>query len=878
MRKGLRVTALTLVLALLFSVCPVTNILWPQAAATANGTIGRLAVPPTVDGVLSDGEWGGMDMPLVNYQTFTIPGQANKVNLEGEVYLGWDDTHFYLAIEARYRTHRNTYDGFDVWRGDALQMQIATAGGKRVAFAFAAGDDGVSRGYCSGKETYEVTATGGEFFVRRDEAAQTTYYEIALPLSRFSEDGALVEGDQLRFSYAMHMNNGYYYEWCGGVVREKNIDKAAQMTLGAEKVTSTVVTETLIMGNVDESDKVDSTDARMTLQYSVGKIRDEDLDLRVADVDNSGTLDSTDARLMLQYSVGKITTLPAGDTLTVTVGTETISTDTRTHSSNTFSPNDEKAGTPFMTLEDITRKEAEDGAAEFAYFAFLKRDNEGLPFSFACYDGGDTLTAMVPAGVDLSAMIPTFDFYGEDVYLNGQRVYSDVSVLDLTQDVVLTLVPRDGTSRTVTVHVEVLDTGLPSVALTTEDMQEIVSKQDYVTTTFYLGGGDMETSMLVASRAKGRGNSTWGHPKKSYTLKLDKKATLLGMSESKDWALVSNYEDKSLLRNIAAVYLAKGTGQAWVPDRRPVDLWYNGEYWGTYDLAEKVEIESDRVDIVEYAPGLATGESGFLLEFDGHVGEVSDEQRAAWVRPLGDGYDVFYDPATDELFMQVPYSHKWLTLKDPDYGDLENHTLQILYIYQQVKKGVEALQSKDYDRIAAYFDIPSFCQWYLVEEFMNNTDSAFHSSCYMTLDAGGKFTMGPVWDFDRSSENCHYWNPEEEIDALYNQGSAWFYMLFDVAECRAILKQEYKIFSKRLETLPAYVEEWADTIYASQQYNFERWDILTTVVNGPGKHEEWNNVAVSQRDSQTFESEIARLNAYFTRRAAQMKEFITSLR
>ena len=129
------------------------------------------------------------------------------------------------------------------------------------------------RGYCSGKETYEVTATGGEFFVRRDEETKTTYYEIALPLSRFSDKAALQEGERLRFSYAMHMNNGYYYEWCGGIVREKNIDQAAQMTLGGEKVTTKDITETLTMGNVDESDKVDSTDARMILQYAVGKIQ-----------------------------------------------------------------------------------------------------------------------------------------------------------------------------------------------------------------------------------------------------------------------------------------------------------------------------------------------------------------------------------------------------------------------------------------------------------------------------------------------------------------------------------------------------------------------------------------------------------------------------
>jgi len=161
---------------------------------------------------------------------------------------------------------------------------------------------------------------------------------------------------------------------------------------------------------------------------------------------------------------------------------------------------------------------------------------------------------------------------------------------------------------------------------------------------------------------------------------------------------------------------------------------------------------------------------------------------------------------------------------------------------------------------------------------MNNTDSAFHSSCYMTLDAGGKFTMGPIWDFDRSSENCHYWNGEEKIDFLYDSHSAWFYMLFAVEECRTILQQEYRtFFRERVETLPAYVESMADTIYASQQYNFERWPILTTVIGAPNGDEEWNAVALSQKDAQTFEAEVARLNAYFARTAAKLDAFITGL-
>ena len=103
-------------------------------------------------------------------------------------------------------------------------------------------------------------------------------------------------------------------------------------------------------------------------------------------------------------------------------------------------------------------------------------------------------------------------------------------------------------------------------------------------------------------------------------------------------------------------------------------------------------------------------------------------------------------------------------------------------------------------------------------------------------------------------------------------------MLFAVDECRAILQEEYReFFRDRVESLPAYIESMADRIYASQQYNFMKWDILTTVIGGPADGEEWNAVALSQKDAQTFEAEVARLNAYFYRTAEKMDRFIKTL-
>ena len=61
----------------------------------------------------------------------------------------------------------------------------------------------------------------------------------------------------------------------------------------------------VLLGDVDGNGKADSTDARLVLQYAVGKVKTLP-NMDAANVNGDGKVDSTDARLILQYAVGKI--------------------------------------------------------------------------------------------------------------------------------------------------------------------------------------------------------------------------------------------------------------------------------------------------------------------------------------------------------------------------------------------------------------------------------------------------------------------------------------------------------------------------------------------------------------------------------------------
>lgn len=65
-------------------------------------------------------------------------------------------------------------------------------------------------------------------------------------------------------------------------------------------------------GDTNGNGRVDSTDARLTLQFAVGKISVL-AEPQAADVDGDGHVDSTDARLILQYAVQKITDFPKSE-------------------------------------------------------------------------------------------------------------------------------------------------------------------------------------------------------------------------------------------------------------------------------------------------------------------------------------------------------------------------------------------------------------------------------------------------------------------------------------------------------------------------------------------------------------------------------------
>lgn len=547
---------------------------------------------------------------------------------------------------------------------------------------------------------------------------------------------------------------------------------------------------------------------------------------------------------------------------TGTVVTEALPELSKIYRENTLLAGTESAGTSFKSESDVSDYNAIHGLKQFL---LTTEFNPNLPFNISCYISNNTVSALIPAGVDLSSVIIQFKQNGKYIKANDKILISGQSVLDLSEPVTIIVASKSGTEFSVTVNIETLNTGIPSIALTTDEYQTINSKTDYILCTLFIGGGDnnvcpyaVNENKFTNGNVKGRGNTSWGFPKKSYTVKLDNKESLLDLPASKNWTLISNYQDKTLLRNDFASKLSDVVGLNANMQTRSVDFWLNGKYWGTYLLTEKIEIEENRIDITEFDDTLSPEKVGYLFEWDGHVQEIPEEQRNKWQTIE----NVLYDPAQDVYFINTT---GWLVIHKPSPADITPEHLKYLYEYFTVLE--LAIENEDYKTVNKYIDLESFVQWYLVEDIMKNMDAGFWSSCYMYLDSSGILHMGPVWDFDMSLGNCNYGNCDTPDDD-YISGTWYYSHLFRMPEFNNLAK---KILNEKYNDILSMKEYAADTakmLEKSLKHNFAVWDILGHSVGA-------NPIDVIK--AKTYNAQIDVLLVFFDRRLDFVSHYINSL-
>ncbi|MCL2671523.1 MAG: CotH kinase family protein [Clostridiales bacterium] len=277
---------------------------------------------------------------------------------------------------------------------------------------------------------------------------------------------------------------------------------------------------------------------------------------------------------------------------------------------------------------------------------------------------------------------------------------------------------------------------------------------------FVLADGLGNLQRGEVSKFRGRGNSTWGNPKKPFNMHFKDEISWSGLHGRK-FTLLSNWQDATSLRNRMMYDMADELALPYSPASRFVDFYVNGQYQGTYLLCNKIALgKNSLISLKDNASDTQTANFNFAIELCG-----SAEDSDVYVTTTRRNKGVLKDP-------------------EPD-AKTEAGAAQLAFIKQKYQQLEDALHSGSLDTLAEIADLDTFAKMYIVREFTKDVDGGYNS-CFFTYDASrDKFLATPVWDFDVSLGNLANYastggSDLEHPDGMYvkNCGANNFLALF----------------------------------------------------------------------------------------------------
>jgi hypothetical protein len=364
------------------------------------------------------------------------------------------------------------------------------------------------------------------------------------------------------------------------------------------------------------------------------------------------------------------------------------------------------------------------------------------------------------------------------------------------------------------------------------------------------------------------------YPKKSFGfetwdangVQIDK--SILGLPLESDWILYGPYGDKTLIKNVVAYQLSNNIGR-YASKTVYVELELDGVYQGLYVLMEKLKRDKNRIDIKKLEPTDIDSSSitgGYILKIDKTAGNGNTTQVAY---TDFNSFPSLYD--VNGMLTQTVKTHFLF-----DYpSDKLITNAQRKYITDYVQTFEKSLASpnfkSDTEGYKKYIDVPSFIDFFLLTELMQNHDG-YRLSTYLQKERGEKLKMGPIWDFDLTFGSNSF------CIAANNLGNYWVYRYTEYCSDDTWLVTfwwkrllEDKVFADQVKArwavlrttqfsdaaLATLIDEKATylTQTGAVKRNFTRWNIL-------------NSPIVPNSFVGTHEEEIKRMKKWMTDRTA----------
>lgn len=451
--------------------------------------------------------------------------------------------------------------------------------------------------------------------------------------------------------------------------------------------------------------------------------------------------------------------------------------------------------------------EAEDGSKQqytveialkdtgvLSAFRFLKKNNAFLTADVSSSIGEESIIPLVT--FSQSELIPTFTTNAVKVLVDEVEQKSGMTKNDFSSPVVYQFIMRNGETFQYTVKAEFLLSAIPELTITTTDpsIAEIPSKDYYLEGTLAVNGRGGYEDYTGKTEVKGRGNSTWGYPKKPYRLKLNKKAEICGLGKAKNYVLLANHLDPTLMLNSVAFKIGRLLELPFTNHAIPVDVVLNGIYKGSYLLTEQIEVKENRVDLDE--------NNSVMWELDSYWDDEPKFKSTAFNLPV-----MVKDP--DLTTEQFEYWKK----------DFNAFTTQF---------AKEPLEGNSY---VDMIDIESVAKFLITFNLVHNMEINHPKSVFLYKEGNGKYVMGPIWDFDwaydyeGTSNHFGRYNTPLFSSSMNGVGTAFFQRFLQDSRVKAIYKRTWQDFkNNKLDALLQYVDDYAVMLKPSVERNSELWE------------------------------------------------------
>lgn len=461
-------------------------------------------------------------------------------------------------------------------------------------------------------------------------------------------------------------------------------------------------------------------------------------------------------------------------------------------------------------------------------------------------------------------LIPEFVTDGETVLVNGQPVVSGQTAISFADDFDLVVKAENGDENTyrVSFNCPQINTELPVIRIHIP-VSSITDKKTYRKAKFDIYRPGSDEGRWTASDAeieiRGRGNSTWGLPKKPYRIKFPEKFSPIGLNhaKAKSWVLLAHDMDKSLLRNHLGFELSRilfsssekyhdEAALDFTPCSQMVNVYSGDNYHGVYQMSDQMEVAKGRINLDKLVaadgsdPVKITG--GHLLETNIHHDE---------------GYPVSFT-SSKGIYMD----HKYPKDDDMDIS-------QYKYIEDFIRKAEAALYSSNFtDPVNGWrkwFDEKTLADFIIVKEFAGDMDG--YTSTYFYKRRGvDKIFFGPVWDLDKGWNNDKRTPHGNTLTQLMIYGGFymppyinpdWFLRFWQDAEFRKFVGRRWaskkeQLKSKVLSELDEKPKQMRKAIAA----NFSVWDFY------------YQYSGEANMPARTYELEIQRMKDLTVQRAA----------